>query len=128
MAKALSNREIARLRPSGALVEQVEEFLMTHWPSRKRPTVAASVLALTIELAERDEPFPQRTPLAEALNCSVFGIDAAISVALSRDLLSLQMRVSPGNVEQREGVVKHRYLIPTRKLRSAVRQSAAVAA
>ena len=111
-----SAREISRLRPSGALVTVVEQFLQDKYPSRRRPSVAASVLALILELYERDEPFPQRAMIAEAIGCSVFGIDAALSQAAARDLLTLEIRLQPGNVEQRDSSIKERYYIPSKQL------------
>lgn len=120
-----SHRELSKLRPSGALVDLVENFLHEKYPSRKRALVSASVLALILELDELKKPFPPRQQVADALNCSIFGVDAAISVALGRGLLSVEIKVLQGNVEQRDSAIRERYLIPSARLRGVVARARA---
>ena len=120
-AKAPLSREIARLRPAGVLADAVEQYLQEKFPSQKRPWLAASLLALILELYEREEAFPPRQQIAQALDCSVYGIDAALSVAGARDLLTIEVKLVPGGVEQRESVVKQRYMVPCEELRAIAR-------
>jgi hypothetical protein len=110
-------RQLAKLRPSGELVDRFEEFLLAHYPSRKRPTVAASVLAIIIELEQRNEFFPPRQDLAAAWNCSRFGVDAAISLMLARELITLEVKVFPGKVTKRLSTSKERYFHPSTVIR-----------
>ena len=120
-AKTPLSREIARLRPAGVLADAVEQFLQSKYPSQKRPWLSASVLALILELYEREEAFPPRQQIAKALDCSVYGIDAALSVAGARDLLTIEVKLLPGGVEQRQSVIKQRYMIPSEELKAVAR-------
>jgi hypothetical protein len=116
MAQLKTTDLVKRLCPSNALVDAMEAFLQTHYPSRRRPVVAAATLAMVVELHHRGEPFPARHIAAEALQCSVFGIDAALSVAMARDLVTIETKILKGNVGARDSVIRERYLIPSPEL------------
>jgi hypothetical protein len=123
MGKAVlpTERELKRLQPSGFLVDAVEQFLMAAYASRKPPIIAASVLALIVELDQRGVAFPPRADVAAALQCSVFGIDGAIALALRRELISLKMHVQPGKAASGSTVNKHRYFVPCQQLKATLR-------
>jgi hypothetical protein len=124
MAKRIepTARDINRLKPSGALIDAVEAFLVERTPSRKRPTVAAGVLAMVLELDDRGEAFPLREWAALALNCSIFSIDAALSVAMARGYLRLEVRTVEGEVAARDSVAKERWFIPAQQLKAVLEQ------
>lgn len=98
------------------LVNAVLDWLRTHHFSRRPPEVAAGVLALAIVLHRSERPFPHRALVAEWLNATVFGIDHALNVALTRGCLRMESRIAQGNVQARESVVRQRYYIPCEEL------------
>lgn len=104
------------------VADRIEDFIATHYEPRRPPVVAARLLAYLVALngsGARKTPFPSRSEVAEALYCSKDGLDAAISVALLRHLITIEVKTvqSFGIVSgKREGVIRHRYYVPTRKL------------
>ena len=87
----------------------------------KRPPIAtARLLVLVVELHRRHLPFPTRRVVAEACGMGVFGLDAALSVATARGLITLRMDVAPGSVVRRESVIKIKRYLPSRELEAAV--------
>lgn len=109
------NTEVhARIDPS--LADRIEEYLLQTYGMRRRPTAAARLMALIVELHARGMPFPQREAAATEVGCSVFGVDAALSNYLARGELTVEIRTVPGNVQQRESVIREKYYTPSTQL------------
>jgi hypothetical protein len=87
---------------------------------RRPPVVAAPLLALIVELYRKGLPFPTRQEAAELVGGTKNGIDSALSTAMSRGLISCQLRQAPGHVARRESVIHHRYYIPNADLLAVV--------
>lgn len=104
-------------------VDAVQDYLMTTYNSNRPPEVAAALLALIVELYDREEPFPERHWIADHLNCSKFGIDSAVSTALARGEIEIITSVSEGSVSGRDSVVKHRYYVPCEELVSVAKRA-----
>jgi hypothetical protein len=103
--------------PDDGLVSRVEEFLVARYDMRRRPEVAARTLAFIIKLHEARLPFPQRRAVAEALGCSKFSIDSAVSTYLARGLLKQSVETVDGNIARPvDCVVRERYYTPSREL------------
>lgn len=102
---------------NATLADQLEAFLLTRYETRKPPVVAARLLAFILELNRRGLAFPTRDAAAEHLCCSKFSVDAALSVALERGLLTIHMETtSSDDITARVGVIRHRYYLPTEVL------------
>lgn len=99
-----------------SLADRIEEYLLQTYAMRRRPTAAARLLALIVDLYTKGLPFPQRTAVARDIGCSKDGVDAALSSYLARDEIALEMRMVPGNVAKRESVIRERYFIPSQTL------------
>lgn len=95
------------------IADAMETYLLDHYDIKRPPIAAAQLLALIIELDRINQPFPPRAVAAKAIGCTVFGIDAALSVALSRGLISIDMAVSQGNVMRRDSAIRHKYYRPS---------------
>src|SRR4051812_35067887 len=75
------------------LAEHIQQFLTVTYEPRRPPIVSSRMLAFVIALNEgRPQPFPRREDAARLLHCSKDGLDAAISVALARNLLKIKMQ------------------------------------
>lgn len=91
----------------------IEEFLLTSYKMKRPPEVAAKLLALIIELWQREQPFPQREHVAHSLGCTKWGVDNALSVALARELITTEVGTEISTrMTHRDGVIRHRYYIP----------------
>lgn len=116
----------ARISKAKALA--IEEFLMTHYAIRRPPGVTARLLAMIIDLHQHGRPFPSRAVVAEQVGCTIFGIDAALSVALARELITLEVKTARGNVAARESAIRERYYVPSKQLLMAAASGARAAA
>jgi hypothetical protein len=105
------------------MVDAIQGYLMDKWGAFRPPTMAANLLALIVELERVDAPFPHRKHASQYLNCSVFGLDAALSTALTRELITLEVRVGPGNIASRPSITHARHFHPTEDLLSVARRS-----
>jgi hypothetical protein len=103
-------------RPKAELIQAMETLLVEQNDSRRKPTVAASVLALIVELYQRREVFPKRALISKMLGCSVFGIDAALSSAMARGYICLDIRMVKGRVTNRPSTSKQRFYVPSREV------------
>lgn len=102
----------------------IEEYLIEKFKSKRPPEVSAKVLALVIELHRRGEPFPLRAHVAHDLNCSKFGVDAALNMAMARDLVVLKVTIQESlTISHRPAVTQHRFFIPSRRLIAASGQA-----
>lgn len=96
------------------LIDDVQEWLMTTYEMKRPPTVAAAVLAFVMILHARGEPFPMREDVAYHLGCTAWGIDAALSLALAREVLTIRIETEESTaIEQRRGVIRYRHYIPS---------------
>lgn len=111
--------KLPRLDPT--VVDAIEKFLMDAYGMKRPPTSAAIVLALAVALHENDQAWPVRRLVAELAGCTVFGVDAALSVQLDRGLIEETVRTSKGNVQRRESIVRSRYYKPSQQLLAVVR-------
>lgn len=114
-------------RVSGQLIRDVEEFLRVKYDMKRPPEVASALLALIIELDRLKRPFPPRQQIAEWIRnappekASPYGIDAALSVALARELIDMDFEVVDGKVKQRDSVKRLRYYRPTQDLLEGIK-------
>lgn len=115
-------------RYRAAVAGLIEHYLMEKFGMRKPPESAARLLALILELHAHGQPFPQRRLAAEAIGASVFGVDAALSVALARGLITTRLETIEGNVQQRLSVIRLKYYIPAPELLALARRATAPAA
>ncbi len=107
------------MTPNPFLVDRLQAWLQTSYGMKRPPTTAAGVLALIIELHKNNTPFHTREAAASALQCSKFGVDAAINQAIARGLVQQKVETSEGHIQRRESVVRHRYYVPSSELISA---------
>lgn len=103
------------------VTDAVLDYWTTRYRSNRPPSIAAKVLTLIIELEREGRPFPNRHAVAAALDCSVFGVDAVVAAALARGEIEMEVRVEPGEIQSRDGVVKHRVFHPGEGLIHAAR-------
>jgi hypothetical protein len=101
-----------------ALADTIEKFLMARYDMRRPPIAAARLLAVIVLLDEQKQPFPSRRRVAEEIRCSVYGIDAALQVAMARGLISQHVEIAQGNVQRRESILRNRYYVPSDELRA----------
>lgn len=102
---------LPRIRQNVA--DKIGEWLVTSYGMRRPPAVARQVLALIVELHAKRRAFPLRSEAADLIGCTVFGLDAAISSALARGLITIEMTTGQGRVMQRDSAIRHRHYIPT---------------
>lgn len=114
---------ISKIRISPDTITTITEYLMTSFEIKRPPEVTASVLALAIELENRKQPFPTRQEVAKLFNCSVFGVDCALSASLARGLLAMEMRTAQESIVADYRIVRHRYYHPTKKLLHGARET-----
>lgn len=107
-------------RPRRGLSAAVLDFLMTRYDAKRPPDMASRLLATLVELDTRDQEYPSRRDMAEHLDASVFGIDAALSSAMRRGLIEPVVRTKPGHIARWENAVHAKYYKPTRTLKDAV--------
>lgn len=101
-------------RPAGGRVDRdlarvTTEYLLASYGMRRPPELAARLLALLCDLADKGLPFPPRAEVAALVGHSIEGVDSALSVALARGDIVMSAKVKPGNVQQRESVIRERY-------------------
>lgn len=117
-----------KARPAGGHVDRdlaraATEYLMAAYGMRRPPELAARLLALLCDLADQGLPFPPRAEVAALVGHSIEGVDSALSVALARGDVVMSAKVRPGNVQQRESVIRERYYTvspPIRALQKAL--------
>lgn len=95
---------------------RIETFLMQTYDMKRPPVVAAALLALILKLHETRAPFPPRRTVSDRIGCSIFGVDAALSVALSRGLIRQTTATENGRVSARDSIVRVRFYVPTQRL------------
>lgn len=110
-------------KPDQAVVDAIEKHLLTSYDMKRPPLIAAAVLAMIVDLSRLGQAFPEREYLAKFLNCSKFGIDAAISTALARREITMTIGIEPGKIAARDSVVKYRYFHPSEELVSVARRA-----
>ena len=99
-------------RVSAKVVEAVADWAQTHRENRRPLSVAAPVLAIVCALHEKRHPFPTRARLAEAIGCTKFGVDAAISTAIGHGEVTERWEALEGAVVQRKSARRVRYVDP----------------
>lgn len=104
---------------SHKLAHDIEIYLKERFETKKPPAVTARTLGLIIELCARSMPFPTRDQVAYELNCSKFGIDSALSVALSRGLITTILETEDSK-RLKDHVIRLKYYIPDTDLLEAV--------
>ena len=116
--------------PDMALAAIIETYPLETFETRRPPDVAGRTLAFIIELEKTGQAFPLRLHAAEWLGCSQYGIDAALSQALRRGLLTSRMSFGPNRpvTSTREGVLRYRHYVPTKKLLDGIGRVRKVAA
>lgn len=87
----------------------ITEYLVASYGMRRPPTLNARLLALIAALADKGLPFLTRADAAEMTGFTVEGVDSALSVALARGDITMSVKMRPGNVQQRESVIRERY-------------------
>lgn len=98
-------------------VMAIEDYLTKQFNSKRPPEVAAKVLALVVELWERDEPFPMRAHVAHDLGCSKWGVDAVLNTALERELITIRIGTETSTkTVHRPACVQDRYFTPSDEL------------
>lgn len=102
--------------PNPAVVDAICDMLMTNKDVRRPPEVTAALLALTVELHKRNQPFPSRMAAAIKLGCSVFTIDAALSTRMDEGLLTQIVETSTGHVAKRSSTIRQRFYKPSQEL------------
>lgn len=103
-------------RISHFLVDEIQTFLTTRWWTKRPPDVSARTLALVVELWRHSMPFPERQHAADELNCTRWGIDAAITLALGRELISIHVETPWREDRGAIGVFRMKYYIPCQEL------------
>jgi len=106
--------------PYADMARRILEHLQTRYGSKRPPDVAARVLALLIVLYEQDAPYPERDAVSQFLGCTPYGADVAISMALERELLSIEVRVTQSEKMKSRlpGAVRSTYYRPSPALLS----------
>lgn len=114
-------RTLPRLNP--AVVDALQDMLMSDSGSTKPPEQAARLLALLYELDKEKLPAPTREVMAQALggSKSKWTVDAIVSSKLNEGYLTLAIEIMEGNVKARSSTRKERYLIPSRRVLSVAR-------
>lgn len=101
---------------SPIVIDAITEMLMTEQGMKRPPEKAAALLALTVELYRQNRPFPARRVVADALGCSIFTVDAALSTRIDEGYLTQVVETTTGNVSARHSTVRHRYYVPSQDL------------
>lgn len=115
--------------PPQEYIDNIVEFLQTKYGGRRVPTLSARLLALIVHLNETKTAFYPRNDVALALGVSIYGIDAGLSIALARGLISVRIETTVSDViKQREGIVRKRYYRPSKELKLAAMRGIAKAA
>ncbi len=94
---------------------KIERWMQLHWPTKRPRRITAVTLALVVDLWRKSQPFPTREEVAATLGCSKWGIDDALSVALSRELVTIQFDTED-STKIFEHVIRNRYYIPCAEL------------
>lgn len=99
------------------LIDELQSWLMETYAMKRPPVVAAGVLAFILVLHEKGEAFPMREDVAWHLGCTAWGIDAALSLALAREMLTIEIEtIESTAIEQRRGVNRYRHYVPSAEL------------
>lgn len=95
-------------------VEAIRDYLIIHYKSQRPPDATAGVLALIIELHQFNppRPFPIRERAAEAANCSRWGVDAALSVAMRRGLITQSVELME-STRKDSRIWRQRFYVPS---------------
>jgi hypothetical protein len=101
---------------SPVVVDAITDMLMTQQNIRRPPEKAAALLALLVELNRKGQPFPKRHEVAEALDCSVYTIDAVLSTRINEGYLQQVVETTTGNVSARNSIVRQRFYVPSQEL------------
>ena len=80
------------------------------------PRQAAKVLAFVVQLHLAKQPFPTRKAAAQHLGVSIPTVDAVISAQVAKGELTIEHKYIEGNVKQRMGSIKQKYVIPSQEL------------
>lgn len=118
---------IPKLKP--IVLDAVTDMLMTDQGMTRPPTKAAALLALIVELHNRNMAVPTRDVLKEYVanntdgTCSVYTIDAAISTRIDEGYMKKVVETTTGNVAARHSTVSHLYLIPSKRLIDVVERA-----
>lgn len=111
-------------RTDAFVIDAIKDHIMVHYEAKRPPEVSAGMLALVVELDRLGQPFPNRHHVASHLNCSVFGLDAALAAALNRGMITLEVKTEPSvKMQRRSGVVHERYFHPGDELIEIVRRA-----
>ena len=84
--------------------EAIENFMMEKFGVTRPPELTGKVLGMIMKLEESGAYFPKRDDIAKTLNCSPFGVDAIISVALVRELIREHHDTLDSPTPKRSGV------------------------
>lgn len=80
------------------------------------PRQAAKVLAFVVQLYLAKQPFPTRKAAAQHLGVSIPTVDAVLSAQIAKGELTVEHKYIEGNVKQRAGSIKEKYVIPSQAL------------
>ncbi len=79
----------------GELADDIEEYIVTRYDSRRPPILTSRILALICQLSWTNTPWPRRLDVGEHVGCSPFTIDDTINVALVRNMISVEHMIAP---------------------------------
>lgn len=112
---------------SPIVVDALTEMLQEENENVKRPPeLAAKLLALAAEWHtdhKGPQPMPTRQEVAEYLGCSKDHIDGTISQRVAQGYLSDIRETTQGNVQQRDSIIRLRFLKPSRKVLEVVERA-----
>lgn len=101
-----------------AYVEDVvEDYLTTENETKRPPRISARILALLVALHKEKRPLPSRIAMAHATGATVWGVDAAISTALRREMIFPRTEVRPVTFPSgRDSIERVHYYVPSETL------------
>lgn len=96
-------------RVPGILVDALTDMLAESSGSKKPPRQSGALLALIRQLNKRNQPWPKRQAAAAHLGTTTNTIDAALSRLLAEGYIDESVETVEGNVQQRAGIVRHKF-------------------
>ena len=107
------------------VIDGLAEYLCTipQYAPRRQPVVSAALLALTVELHDRDMDFPQRSAVAKHLDCSEDGVNSALATRITQGLITCEITCSTSKAKAgRQRLVMHRKYVPSARLLAQVKR------
>lgn len=117
-------RTLPKLNP--AVVDAMQEMLMTDTGATKPPEQAARLLALLYELDQLKQPIPGREVMAQVIggSKSKWTVDAILSAKMDEGYLTLAVETVTGNVQARSSTIKQKFLVPSKRLINIAQRAA----